>query len=1456
MEFNLNPILNRIKIKKLSLSLLLSLSVTGCGSDSDEDTNRQLVYSQAFAPSELCEFGGIRINTGTDFNNNGVLEESEIQSSSYNCNPNASSTIVAQSMSFQAVENEPLSGQLLVSENQPTITYHVSQRPLKGSLALNEDGSFIYTANSGAIGNDVFTYYISHDGLFSNTAIIDISISAQNNAPVAQASNFSIYNSLALQTQLIATDIDSQNLTYTLQGAAVSGTAVISESGLLTYNANDNYVGEESLTYNVSDGEKSDTAEVTITVIETFLQVSSSTIQYSVEAGIKQQQQTTIINMGDEPISMSIQSSPLWYSVIADGISVPANSQADLVFDIDSTQLSAGSYQGEVTFVTSEPGAPTLSQNVTLDVTADVTPPAQITDLATDGGLTFNQAKLKWTAVADSGTRGLPVAAFEIRYSTSLITEATWETATLLALSQDPSEAETTEHVTATGLNPDTLYYFAIKSIDRNNLIATISNVISFTTLLPPGPIVESSLDVSLKEAEQKTVDLVLNNAGQSPLIYTTQLAVNSQPSLAKLSSLKTIAKPALLKASSLGDNNGNIIIKFKDNQGATQSLTPLMSQYQLQEQKSINSLNLKVVRPQQSDPEAYVKLINHLNSLPEVAYAEPDYKVQALFVPNDALFDQQWALNNSGQTGGSIDADIDGAEAWDLYKDGSNVIVAVIDTGVKYDHQDLAGNAWINTNEIANNGIDDDNNGFIDDVYGYDFVNLDGDPMDDNGHGTHCAGILGAEGDNGIGISGAAHSAQIMGLKFLGASGGGSTSAAIDSIMYAVDNGATILSNSWGGGGFSQALFDAISYANDHDVLFIAAAGNDSRNNDNSPSYPANYDLPNVISVASTDHSDQLSYFSNYGMTVHLAAPGSNILSTYYDGGYASLSGTSMATPYVSGAAVLLRSNFPNLSALETKEILLNTVDELDQLNGILATGGRLNVIAALTEANTSNYINIDSGASGEILPGGSATIQITIDATNKLAGLYESQLSILTNAPEFENIPVALNVTVLFDETPPDSVNDLQINTSNSSNVSLQWSNTGDDGLQDRATALTFAYSTLPITLENWDVATLVDGPIPTDSGSIQEFTINQLQPTTLYYFAMRVMDNSGQYSALSNVVSVTTPLPAILEITPGVIPTVTLNKGESSSTTLTLENKGGDTLEYTAQLTEQAEEEPEHLQRLSVLHAKDQQDFRIGIAPQSSGGPDTFGYNWSDSDEDQVTYDWTDISSIGTSLSFGDDTVSTALDLGFSFNFYGTDYTQVYVSSNGFLTFQNVHSGCCTGQPLPSQDEINNLIAWAWKDLHPQQGSVHYVVNENEFIVQFSNYGEYAANGQVTAQVILSSNGTIKLQYQSFTNGFNTTNVSVGIENQDASDGLQVVFNADYLKDELAIQVNPGWITLSKFSGSIIAADTDTMDIEFDTTHLEVGTHNTNLVISSNDPAQPEAVLPITLEVNPAL
>lgn len=339
----------------------------------------------------------------------------------------------------------------------------------------------------------------------------------------------------------------------------------------------------------------------------------------------------------------------------------------------------------------------------------------------------------------------------------------------------------------------------------------------------------------------------------------------------------------------------------------------------------------------------------------PNVLYAEPDYLLRIALTPNDSQFQQQWALRNEGQTGGTFDADIDATEAWDASTGTGSTIVAVIDTGVDYRHPDLAPNMWVNADEIPGDGIDNDNNGYVDDVHGYDFFNNDSDPLDDHNHGTHVAGTIGAEGNDGIGIAGVNWDVQIMALKFLGADGSGTTSDAIEAIRYAVDNGAHLSNNSWGGDPFSQAMFDAIRDARDANHIFVAASGNGDFigfgiDNDAQPFYPASYDLDNVVAVAATDHNDGVAIFSNYGLTsVDLGAPGVDILSTTINGTYGTSSGTSMATPHVAGALSLVRDVEPGLDYRQIIDRVLLSTDPVDSLQGKTVTGGRLNLAASI---------------------------------------------------------------------------------------------------------------------------------------------------------------------------------------------------------------------------------------------------------------------------------------------------------------------------------------------------------------------------------------------------------------------------------------------------------------------------------------------------------------------------
>ncbi len=357
----------------------------------------------------------------------------------------------------------------------------------------------------------------------------------------------------------------------------------------------------------------------------------------------------------------------------------------------------------------------------------------------------------------------------------------------------------------------------------------------------------------------------------------------------------------------------------------------------------------------EQTFKELDTKTIKELLAAGIIEFFEPNFTVHTLATPNDSRFNEQWGLKNT--TASAID--IEATEAWGLTTGSEEVVIGVIDTGVQHDHPDLKDNMWVNPFE-QKDGVDSDGNGIIDDIHGYNAANKSGNPYDDNGHGTHVAGIIAARGNNAFGVSGVAWKSKIMALKFLKADGTGNMADAIETIEYAINmkkKGVNIkvLNNSWGGNTYSLALENAIKSANQNGILFVAAAGNQGRNNDTMGSYPANYNIDNVLSVAALDRDGNLANFSNYGRNkVHIAAPGVNILSTFTNGSFSSQSGTSMAAPFVSGVAALLLSKEPNLSMQQLKNRIVASAKPLSSLNGLVRTGGMLSAARALKERTT----------------------------------------------------------------------------------------------------------------------------------------------------------------------------------------------------------------------------------------------------------------------------------------------------------------------------------------------------------------------------------------------------------------------------------------------------------------------------------------------------------------------
>ncbi|MFQ5648313.1 MAG: S8 family peptidase [bacterium] len=473
---------------------------------------------------------------------------------------------------------------------------------------------------------------------------------------------------------------------------------------------------------------------------------------------------------------------------------------------------------------------------------------------------------------------------------------------------------------------------------------ATVSEIDSFTSslgLVKVRSIDEISVDVFRVAEDQSVMEVVklCSNVGFVEYAEPTQtvraLAAEEPP-------VESSAEPALaVQAETAEFMPGEVIIKFKTDQ-APRSVDNLLSSVGIQVVKRFDEIS--ALQCNITSKKSVLKTIEECRAISTVEYAEPNYIYKASIVPNDPRFNDLYGMRQ-----------IDAPEAWDLQKGSKSVIVGVIDTGVDTDHPDLKDNIWSNTGESGggkeSNGVDDDGNGFVDDFRGWDFINDDNNPFDDNDHGTHVSGTIGAVGDNNKGVVGVNWNVSIMPLKFLDGNGSGTTDDAVEAIIYGTRMGARVLSNSWGGGGKSRALEDAIKFANDNGVLFVAAAGNDFSNNDRAPTYPANYEVANVISVAANTSSDRLAGFSNFGKnTVDLSAPGNNIVSTVARGRYETLSGTSMATPHVSGAAGLIWAQFPQLSMNRIIIRLLGSVDRSINYADKVASGGRLNVFKAMS--------------------------------------------------------------------------------------------------------------------------------------------------------------------------------------------------------------------------------------------------------------------------------------------------------------------------------------------------------------------------------------------------------------------------------------------------------------------------------------------------------------------------
>jgi subtilisin family serine protease len=469
-------------------------------------------------------------------------------------------------------------------------------------------------------------------------------------------------------------------------------------------------------------------------------------------------------------------------------------------------------------------------------------------------------------------------------------------------------------------------------------------------------------------------------------------------------------------------------------------------------------------------------------------AFVEPDYVRHAHRVPTDSAFTdgRLWGLQNSGQSGGTSGADINVAAALDLTTGSRDVIVAIIDTGIRYTHQDLVTQMWHNPDEIPDNGVDDDQDGYVDNIHGINAVAEDfaaGNPMDNNGHGTHVAGTIGAAANDGNDHVGVAWEVSLMALKFLNDDGEGKTSDEIKCIDFAIANGANIINASYGGPGFSQAQEAAMRRAEAAGILFVAAAGNESGNNDTAPGYPASFEFPNVIAVASLNRQNQLSQFSNTGFnSVDIAAPGEAIFSCWVDSDtdYKVLSGTSMAAPHVAGVAALVLARFPNIGIPELRDLLLNTATPVGSFSGAIATGGRINAFAAVNAvADGELETNLSPAPGSQILAG--STLRLTLRITD----LTDVTDATITGTVNGQPAPAFLNDASGPDQVAGDAIYTAEMvvpSFESGLTVSLEISAPGKTSLQRN-----FTYSiAVPAPNNDFLKATILEGLPITVAGS----------------------------------------------------------------------------------------------------------------------------------------------------------------------------------------------------------------------------------------------------------------------------------------------------------------------------------------------------------------------------------
>lgn len=845
------------------------------------------------------------------------------------------------------------------------------------------------------------------------------------------------------------------------------------------------------------------------------------------------------------------------------------------------------------------------------------------------------------------------------------------------------------------------------------------------------------------------------------------------------------------------------------------------------------------------SNPYVRTAQFNHFISH-RPGYEDPIYTpapgVPTENTPNDTRFAEQWGLHNTGQSGGTVDADIDAPEAWDLGTGGvsalgDTVVVAVVDGGFDMNHADL--NFYRNWGEIPGNNIDDDNNGYIDDVNGWNAYNQNG-TITSSQHGTHVAGIVGAIGNNALGVAGVNWKVKVMAIQ-----GSSSTESIVLRAynyvlkmrrLYNQTNGAqgafVVATNASFGVDFGQpsnyplwcAVYDSLGLEG---ILSCGATANANTNVDLQGDIPTACASDYMIAVTNTTRTDTKNSGAAYGLTtIDLGAPGTSVLSTVPSNGYSSLTGTSMATPMVAGAIGLMfatanpglmqayKTN-PAATALQFKQFLFDATDPIPALQGITVTGGRLN--------------------------------------------LYNALLAIA--APP--------------DTIPPTQVTDLAFQGATSNSIQLGWT-APLDTTRNGVVGYDIRKSLTPITdLTSFLAAQPVGVSVtPDTAGAAQTLSVTGLAANTVYHFALRATDLWGNYSQVSNSAQGSTWNAPMLSITPdSMMHTLVPAQVKRDSFVVSNSNTQLSTLDYTIRFDNNTFPQGSVSTKLlfskgpdvdESLRNKENPAVVFGQSVRGSGGPDAFGYKWIDSDEPNgPAYIWNDISTTGTQITTWTPTSTisatdegyAAVSMPFPFPYYGINYSQLFVSTNGLITLSAPTTNIYSNSSLPSLVAPNGLIAPFWDDLDgTTTGRVYTKTEGNTVIIQFQNWLRYNTSGSsLTFQIVLHKSGKIVFYYNTMTST-TLNSATIGLENETGTIGLVTAYNAAYIKNNHAVmyQAAPEWLNAGTYAGTLYNGNSVSVQVEFDAADYPAGMYSMDMIVETNDPVSPTRVVPVRMQL----